>query len=35
VLHLIPEEVVEGAYVFSWLSSFQLLPEIASLLRPR
>lgn len=35
LLRLIPEEVAAGAYVFTWLSSLQLLPEIASLLWPR
>ena len=31
VLHFIPEEVAEEAYVFSWLASFQLIPEVVSL----
>ena len=31
VLHLIPAEVEEGAYIFSWLSSVQLLSSISFL----
>ena len=31
ILHFIPEDVAEEAYVFSWLASFQLIPEVVSL----